>query len=86
MRRGREGSVGTVVAVVPECVAPGLSGCQHPRLVVNVEVAVCVIVADPREMGRHFHRAPLTLGVPSVSRVSPRVVLTLGGLTHGCDE
>ena len=68
-----------VAAVVAGCAAPGSSGGRHPRLAVNVEVAVWVIVLEPRDRGKRFPRALLTLAVPSVSRGGPRVVLTLGG-------
>ena len=70
--------MGAVAAVVPGCAAPGSSGGRHLRLAVNVEIAVWVIVLEQRESGRHFRRAPLTLGVPLVSRGGPQVVLTSG--------
>ena len=83
MRLDLEGPFGGVAAVVPGCAAPGLSGGLGPRLAVNVEVEVGVIVPGPCVTCRCFLRAPLTLVVPLVSKGGPRVVLTSGGWTHG---
>ena len=70
--------MGAVTAVVPGCAAPGSSGGRHLRLAVNVEIAGWVIVLERRESGRRLLRAPLTLGVPLVSRGVPPVVLPSG--------
>ena len=75
--------MGAVAAVVHGCASPGSSDGRRLRLAVNVEIAVWVIVLEQRERGRRFLRAPLTLGVPLVSRGVPPVVLPSGGLTHG---
>ena len=75
--------MGAVAEVVPGCAAPGSSGGRQLRLAVNVEIAVWVIVLEQRERCGRFLRATLTLGVPSVSRGVPPVVLPSGGPTHG---
>ena len=54
----------------PGYVAPGSVGGPHLRVMVNVGVG---------GRGRCFLRAPLTLGVLSVSGGDPLWVLTLGG-------
>ena len=75
--------MGAVAAVVPGCAAPGSSGGRRLRLAGNLEIAVWVIVMEQRERGRRLLRAPLTLGVPLVSRGVPPVVLPSVGPTHG---
>ena len=59
-----------VGGVGPVCAVPGSVGGPHLRVMVNVGVGVG---------GSCFLRAPLTLGVLSVSRGGPSGVLTSGG-------
>ena len=63
-RLGPEGSAGTVVAVVPDCAAPGSIGGRSLQLAVNVGVAVWVIVPVLRENGERYLRASRRCGVP----------------------
>ena len=48
-RRGTEGSAGTVVAVVPDCAAPGSIGGRGLQLAVNV--GVCGVGDRPCAVG-----------------------------------
>ena len=71
--------IGAVGGVGPGCTSRGPIGGQHPRLAVNVGVGVWVVgLVWWWGRGRCFPRAPLTLGVLSVSRGGPPVVLTSG--------
>ena len=80
---GLEVLTGAVAVIVPGCAALGSAGGRHPRRAVNVGVGVWVVGPVRWGRGRCFPRTPLTLGVLSVSRGGPTVVLTSGGLTHG---
>ena len=64
---GLGGPFEVVVGVDPGCAAPGSAGGPHLRFAVSVGVG---------EKGRCSLRAPPTLGVLSVSRGGPPVVLT----------
>ena len=64
---GLGGPCEVVVGVDPGCAAPGSAGGPHLRFAVSVGVG---------ENGRCSLRAPPTLGVLSVSRGGPPVVLT----------
>ena len=66
---GLVGPCEVVVRVDPGCAAPGSVGGLHLRFAVSAGVGV---------RGRCSLRAPPTLGVLSVSRGGPRVVLTSG--------
>ena len=66
---GLWGLIGAVAGVGPDCDAPGSAGGRHPQLAVSVGVGV---------RDRCSLRAPLTLGVLSVSRGGPPWVLTSG--------
>ena len=71
--RGILGPVGpweAVEKVVPGCAVTELVGDLHHRAMVSVDVGVS---------GGCFLRAPLTLGMLSVSRGDPPGVLTSGG-------
>ena len=71
---GLGGPFEVVVGVDPGCAAPGSVGGLHLRFAVSAGVGV---------RGRCYLRAPPTLGVLSVSRGGPQVVLTSGEPTHG---
>ena len=71
--------IGAVAGVGIDCAAPGSTEDRRPRFAVNVGVEVWVVgLVQWWVRGRCFPRAPLTLGVLSVSRGGPPGVRTSG--------